>query len=256
MNRLNRVLKQKLLASAPRIQSGLTNGNQDLEKLWKEQSHAIRALQGIRHDAYTHRQTYLEEAADIQELKGDTDRVNILRNIGTVEELRPTYGHIGYATKDASQVNGLTRVSYPTKTGWKITTDPKELESKVFTQLTTHFGQASSTPLAEHGDIYTILEGSTMKTDDLPDTERGLKKWFTTANKQRIATLITDQEFSQGIKRWKERTSTSPSGRHLGHYHAQILPQMGEEPEKVTSTFIQIHVTILNLATTQKIVLP
>ena len=50
-----------------------------------------------------------------------------------------------------------------------------------------------------------------MKTDDLPDTERGHKKWFTKTHTKRITTLITKQEFSQGIKRWKERTRTSPS---------------------------------------------
>lgn len=117
VNRMNRVLKHKLSASVHHIQSGHTNGNQELENLWKERSHAIQALQGIRHDAYTHRQTYLEEAVNIQELKGNTDRVKILRKIRTVEELSRTHGYIPYTTKDTSQVNGLTQVSYPTKTG-------------------------------------------------------------------------------------------------------------------------------------------
>ena len=256
VRRINRAIRSLIPARVTHLQSRYKSGKQELESLCKERHQAIRALQQIRMDAYNHRQTYLEEAADIQELKGNTDRVQILRNIRTVEELRRTYGHIRYATKEANQINGLTRVSYPTKTGWKTTTDTTDLENRVLSQLTTHFGQASNTPLAENGDIYKILDGSDINTHGLPDTERGLKKWFNNTQTPQIATLITDQEFRQGIKRWKERTSTSPSGRHLGHYHAQILPRMGEESENVTTTFVNIHVTILNLATKQKIVLP
>ena len=37
-----------------------------------------------------------------------------------------------------------------------------------------------------------------------------------------ISTIITVQQFISGIKIWKETTSTSPSGRHLGHYKAII----------------------------------
>jgi hypothetical protein len=29
---------------------------------------------------------------------------------------------------------------------------------------------------------------------------------------------ITFEEFKAGLLKWKERTTTSPSGRHLGHY--------------------------------------
>ena len=37
-----------------------------------------------------------------------------------------------------------------------------------------------------------------------------------------INTELTVQQFISGIKIWKETTSTSPSGRHLGHYKAII----------------------------------
>ena len=41
---------------------------------------------------------------------------------------------------------------------------------------------------------------------------------------------IPIKEFKQGYRKWKERTTTSPSGRHLGHYHALFAPD-GEEKE-------------------------
>jgi hypothetical protein len=37
-----------------------------------------------------------------------------------------------------------------------------------------------------------------------------------------IPTLFTPQDIHKGFSKWKERTSTSPSGRHLGHYKAII----------------------------------
>ncbi len=35
-------------------------------------------------------------------------------------------------------------------------------------------------------------------------------------------TEIKEEDFRKGIKGWKESTSTSPSGRHLGHYKAAL----------------------------------
>ena len=37
-----------------------------------------------------------------------------------------------------------------------------------------------------------------------------------------ISTLITTEDVKYGFGKWKESTSTSPSGRHLGHYKAII----------------------------------
>ena len=39
---------------------------------------------------------------------------------------------------------------------------------------------------------------------------------------EEINTIITPDQFISAIKIWKEQTSTSPSGRHLGHYKTII----------------------------------
>ena len=36
------------------------------------------------------------------------------------------------------------------------------------------------------------------------------------------ASIITEDDIKKGFKSWKESTTTSPSGRHLGHYKALI----------------------------------
>jgi hypothetical protein len=37
-----------------------------------------------------------------------------------------------------------------------------------------------------------------------------------------LTTKISDMEYINKIKHWKESTSTSPSSMHLGHYHAMV----------------------------------
>lgn len=52
-----------------------------------------------------------------------------------------------------------------------------------------------------------------------------------------IQTHITEDDFIYGFKGWKEKTSTSSSGRHLGHYKAII-----GDP-----ALLSFHVKLLNL---------
>jgi hypothetical protein len=41
-------------------------------------------------------------------------------------------------------------------------------------------------------------------------------------DKKPIETVFTTDDVTYGIRKWKEKTSTSPSGRHLGHHKAII----------------------------------
>ena len=226
--------------------------------LWHQRTIAILELRAVRANAYQLRQSFLEEEADLQEIKGNTARHIILRNIQKVEALRRTYGHIRYATKAACSQR-ITRVQYPTHTGWETTKDSAELEKKILQQYRQHFRQASSTPLAKHQKIFSIPRDThpkDLETLHLPDTERGFKQWFSPNNTPQIKTLLTPHDFRQSVQNWKERTSTSPSGRHLGHYHAQILPQLPSEKEDLSVHFLYLHVTLLNLATQRNIIFP
>ena len=54
---------------------------------------------------------------------------------------------------------------------------------------------------------------------------------------QQISSFITIEDFKRTVKDWKETTSTSPSGRHLGHYKTAILD------DRITA----LHVAMINL---------
>jgi hypothetical protein len=53
-----------------------------------------------------------------------------------------------------------------------------------------------------------------------------------------ISMTITPEQFVSTVKAWKESTSTSPSGRHLGHYGTAILDD----------DVAKLHTQLLNLS--------
>ena len=72
--------------------------------------------------------------------------------------------------------------------------------------------------------VYDILEGTADIegiTDD--ETSKGLLRMFKTI-KSAIEIELTKEKMMDQYKKWNECTATSPSGRHLGHYHALFRP--------------------------------
>ena len=99
-----------------------------------------------------------------------------------------------------------------------------------------HFWQAENTPLAGPELIHKIEFGATNKitddilkgtvnttelTDDL--TSQRIFEIFKT-DKPELKIKITQKKMMDKYKIWDERTVPSPSGRHLGHYHALFEP--------------------------------
>jgi hypothetical protein len=57
------------------------------------------------------------------------------------------------------------------------------------------------------------------------------------ATVKEISSFITIAHFTKAVKEWKETTSTSPSGRHLGHYKTALL----------NNRLTALHVAMLNM---------
>ena len=52
---------------------------------------------------------------------------------------------------------------------------------------------------------------------------------------------------SEGFRKWKEQTSTSPSNRHLSHYKCLLIPEEKDSKiNKFNKTMLMIHITIIN----------
>jgi hypothetical protein len=65
---------------------------------------------------------------------------------------------------------------------------------------------------------------------------------------------ITAEKMMSKYRRWKERTSTSPSGRHLGHFHALFSPMKAkneddrERLEGIRQEMIELQALMLQTA--------
>ena len=74
---------------------------------------------------------------------------------------------------------------------------------------------------------------------------------------QELDSSITREDFLGKLKSWPEKTTTSPSGVHLGHYHslwkphninATTHPREAKLLEEKRETILQAHLAILNYA--------
>ena len=122
-----------------------------------------------------------------------------------------------------------------TATSWTTITEPQLVEQKILARNQRHFGQAATTPLAT-AEIQKLLSfgGPSSLSDQIlfqkldpsyltPDYygQQLLAKCSTDV--EAISPDVTFDAMKQRYSCWTERTSTSPSGRHLGHRSVQQL---------------------------------
>ena len=118
---------------------------------------------------------------------------------------------------------------------WNLLTDPVEIRQALICRNRLHFGQAHGTfptipPFSENIDWAAstpvsddILEGLPA-FDNQPDAPSTLflQQFKITTALNSIPSAITLQEWTGKMNVWRETTTTSPSGMHLGHHKALL----------------------------------
>jgi len=149
---------------------------------------------------------------------------------------------------------GLTHLLIPSPTNldqWETITDVTQMEQLLLQQSRTHFSQARGTPytvppltevltpdgLSNFGD--RIMAGEPIP-QELPvmDATRLLLQHQHSLLPPTV-TMTKPLEFEAlmaGFKKWPERTTTSPSGRHLGIYKSLLKDRHTEKPGEVPTT--------------------
>jgi hypothetical protein len=145
--------------------------------------------------------------------------------------------------------------------------DGPTIERLILSRNIRHFRQAETTPLATPEIISKIVFGAdTNRSEQLLDggddptdiTDDEWSRYLLTSMKrhsEEIEITITAEKMMNKYKRWKERTSTSPSGRHLGHFHALFRRPMKAKDDKdqerldgIRNDIIDLHATMLQNA--------
>lgn len=113
---------------------------------------------------------------------------------------------------------------------WETITIPKQIESLLLQRNRYHFGQAQDTPFASpplQGDVGykadgwavdLILKGQAQYST-ISEAAQLLVKHLQQRSTSSLEGTITPKQILGKLRKWKEETTTSPSGLHLGHYH-------------------------------------
>ena len=214
---------------------------------------ALRQAQSLAREitrhAAAHRKAFLAQQAALAFVQNDKRSHQAYKLIAKAEETKAMYAKLRFIRSDGTQQTGLTRLEVPQDpaqdpkhcTEWTTVDTPADITKYLLERNQKHFGQAAGTPftvppLSVHVDFRAstnecdlILNGD-YDTSTLDDLTSLLLKQFTLLTELDVLpSAITEQAMLDKYRFWPEGTSTSPSGRHLGHYRT-LLPGQNYPP--------------------------
>ena len=238
------------------------NLSRDLTTIKRDLKSARKTVTKIRKHAVLERFKYLESLLET------SDNPKLIRRIIRAEELRLSYLKIKYAINPAIH-SLITKIDIPTDNlppkqskQWTTITDPPTINQLLFDRNVQHFGVSHNTPFtvpplstdfnwtADSQSAQSTLAGYP-PTYDNHLVNRILAK-LKAPNTSTLPTLTLPQLIKR-LRRWKETTTTSPSGRHLGHYKSLLPPHpydIQEFKKTQAGQILSVHLAILNFCAT------
>jgi hypothetical protein len=190
------------------------------------------------------RDTFLEDRAEHLANTRNIDKATALRQLIRAERQSSIFKRLGIWIKGKTHVH-LDRILAPDdpndmeNTTWTTIVEAQALYEVLTAAGQAHFHQAANTPFvsgpiaakigpfADNDYCEAILNGTFDITDIAESTEvkdllHGMRYPDTSNPTEPINTQITTETFSDAMEHMRERTSSSPSGRHYGHYRALL----------------------------------
>lgn len=124
---------------------------------------------------------------------------------------------------------------------WKMVTLPHEVEYYLLLRNRLHFGQAHGTPFttdplcndldwgATTEEAFQVLQGNYSTAEVVPNCQDLLRECRHVAQLDSLPAELQVNDFKGKIRAWKESTTTSPSGRHLGWYKSLYATGISQE---------------------------
>ncbi|KAI2505799.1 hypothetical protein MHU86_8661 [Fragilaria crotonensis] len=232
-----------------------TNLNSAATHLRKCQKNSI----DIRFSSYIDLLAKYETDTNSETMKQSKHKAGIVRNTIRSEQCRTMYSNIRQVVKPNLN-SGLDKLMLPRHKHsteypqnfqhflsstdpediiWDTILDKDTIESNLLRYNRNSFRAAAASPCG-HGIIHSGLSFNSLSKDSaallygtIPPHWHGqddiLREFLTSfalpdvvKENKAISININEDDVSYGFKKWKETTSTSPSGRHLGHYKALI----------------------------------
>jgi hypothetical protein len=238
---------------------------------------ALNLLRQAKQNAAALREKYLDDKAALYDKLEKLGKAKAVQRLKQAENLSRTYQKL-QRIRTTDLATGLTEIRVPHDVNispkecpdddhlWRTERVPEEIEKLLIDRNRTHFGQAEGTPFTmPHIRSQLQYDGSGPMADlilegDYDDTglDEATRLFIKHLQRRTTTTLsgtISREEFMGKIKNWEERTSTSPSGWHLGHYHilwrSHGLKDEHPHHDIVSNgqtLLLDIHVALLNYA--------
>ena len=155
-----------------------------------------------------------------------------------------------------------------TATHWTTVTSPREIEYYLLLRNRQHFGQAQGTPLtipplsteldwsASSLASELILQGHYVHPPGISELCKDVLRYCRQRDASPlIGPTLSLESFWGKIRKWREATTTSPSGRHLGWYKKALFAKGNHTPDQVDeqaifydkqTTIAKLIITVLN----------
>ena len=213
-------------------------------------ANARKHVKILKKNAVQARETFLEELATFRKGEGNREVAAIIEEIRRSEKRKKGYATLRRLLKPATTHQGsLSSIKVPTGDGgYTLITDATKIEEILIERNQLHYAQAQETPfghqpllslLGEDGTnnvSQSILQSSFQYFPMLPNltAKRFVEHLQCNAHIPIMASIYPFEAFKNGLKRWPEKTSTSPSGRDLSQYKSLLLeipedPSMGDK---------------------------
>jgi endonuclease/exonuclease/phosphatase family metal-dependent hydrolase len=194
------------------------------------------------------------EIASTKANKATKAKLIILRNLKKAEAIKKMFQKLQNLRR-TRQRGGITRLEVPVNPNddpktcihWKVIDIPTDILAQLIRRNRKHFGQAHGTPftvpplsddlaftsMTLSGEL--ILNGQYDAAHLDTSVQLLIQHLYSNerASKHALTPSITFGEFVGKLKTWRESTSTSPSGLHLGHYKALLARhEFSDLPER------------------------
>jgi hypothetical protein len=245
----------------------------DIQAIKKKLRESQRDLREIEKKADELRDDHLKELISrAEENEADPSFQKRLKEIKRAHERRHQFQKIRSILKP-STTGGLSYIlvpkdfhpdDYPYEpeeiSEWEPIHDHEKIQEFIQKRNIIHFGQAHGTPFTTHPlnkldwnaesiEAKEVLNG-TIPISMLSNNTHANKilKYIATREQlPEIETFMSPEQISQGFKKWREETSTSPSGCHLGLRRIPAFATDTKEDEKMRQQIQQVQADIINL---------
>jgi hypothetical protein len=188
---------------------------------------SIQNLAKVEAHAWDHRRNFLIIKHSMYKGQNEKKKAKIVQSILRAERKTRCYSTCQNINNPRSANGGLTHVLTPDGNSMIRINSRNEVEQVLHKKNQLHFAQAKHTPCA-NGEIADMLttDGVSKTTQQILNNQeiinvpKEMSELFAELKKKRgtLSDHIPFNDMINGFHKWREKTTTSPSGKHLGIY--------------------------------------